>query len=55
METLLDASFTNGFDTGSELGISLAYLALVAGLGFAAFHKVTAIRADASPALGRSS
>lgn len=48
MEVLLDASFTNGFDTGTELGISLAYLALVAGLGFVAFHKVTAIRGGRS-------
>ena len=49
MEVLLDASFTAGFDTGTDLGLSLAYLAIVVGLGFAAFHKVTAIRGDGPP------
>lgn len=44
MEVLLDVSFSDGFDTASDLAIALAYLAALVALGMTLFWRVTAPR-----------
>jgi hypothetical protein len=48
MEVLLDASFTEHFDTSAELGVSILYLAVLGGFGFLAFWRAIVPRHRAS-------